>query len=112
MNDTPDGEQQGAGLRHYIDVVLRRWPIVVGIFALAVLVAAILTFTSDSIYRAETKMVIGQGGTLIQPGVVGAIQPYTATMQDLVKSNIVARRVIRNLGLDETPEQLLHEVHT
>src|SRR5262245_48951912 len=103
MNDAVDAEQQGSGLRHSLDVLVRRWRIVVGIFALAVVVAAILTFTSPSIYRAETKMVIGQGGTLIQPGVVGAIQPYTATMQDLVKSNIVARRVIRNLGLDETP---------
>jgi capsular exopolysaccharide synthesis family protein len=94
-------------LRHYLDVLWRRKWIVLSVVAVAVAVAAASSLLRDSVYRAEAKIVVGQGNTLFRPGEANAIEPFTATMSDLAHSNLVAQRVIEQAGLPETPEELL-----
>jgi succinoglycan biosynthesis transport protein ExoP len=103
--------EQGGGLRHQLGVVRRRIWIVV----LLPVVAAGLAYTLSSLqpneYQATSKIVVGQGKGLFQPGVAYAVQPFTATMGNLVKSNVVAQDVIHQLGLrGETPQSLLKKV--
>lgn len=105
-------DENGGGLAAYLDVVRRRKLIVIGVTALAVAAAAALAFSAKPVYRAETKIVIGQGGGLVQPGFANSIQPYTATMSDLISSDIVATNVVNALSLPESPHDLLSHIST
>src|SRR5205823_780504 len=98
MTEPVELEQGSSGLRRYVGVVRRRKWIV-------------LAELQKPVYRAETKIVVGQGNSLFQPTVANAVQPFTATMSDLVESNVVATRVIARLGLHRSPEKLLSKVH-
>jgi polysaccharide biosynthesis transport protein len=113
MNATStDFETAGAGLRHYLDVIRRRKWVVLSITAVCVAAALALSLTQKPVYRAATKIVIGQGGGLVQPGFANSIQPYTATMSDLISSDIVATNVIQALNLRMTPHELLAKIST
>lgn len=95
------------GLRHYLDVVRRRKWLVLFVFGLAVSAAAVVTVSQQSKYKAQTTIVVGQAGGLVQPQNAGAIQPFSATMKELIKSTVVARGVIAAVPLDMRPEQVL-----
>jgi receptor protein-tyrosine kinase len=111
MMELSEPQQTGIGLRHQLDVIKRRKWIIAAVFAVAVLAAALFSTIERATYRAESKLVVGQGNGLFQATVIGnAVQPYTATMADLLKSNDVAERVVRRLQLDQSPQDLLHKV--
>jgi receptor protein-tyrosine kinase len=112
MSDPRDLESAGAGLRHYLDVIQRRKWIVLAITLVCAGTAVGLSYSQKPVYRAATKIVIGQGGGLVQPGFANSIQPYTATMSDLITSEIVAQNVIESLQLDLTPHELLSKIST
>lgn len=105
-------EAAAAGLRHYFDVIRRRKWIVLGVAAVCVAAAVALSLVQKPVYRAETKIVIGQGGGLVQPGFANSIQPYTATMSDLISSDIVAKNVVDSLHLTISPHDLLSKIST
>lgn len=103
--------EQALDLRRYLDVLRRRRWIVLGVTVVAAAAAAAVSLVLvEPTYRAETKIVVGQGNSLFEPGAANAVQPFTATMSDLVQSNLVAAQVIETLGLEESPESLLDEV--
>jgi succinoglycan biosynthesis transport protein ExoP len=106
----PDGDGGGLGLRQYLDVVRRRKWIVLSVVALAVAAALALSLSQQKQYEAQATVVVGQGNTLFPTTASNAVQPFTATMADLVRSNVVADRVISNLGLPESPHELLSKV--
>jgi capsular exopolysaccharide synthesis family protein len=110
VNGQAELEQGGAGLRHQLGVVRRRIWIVVPIPIVAAVLAFVVASVQPNEYQATTKIVVGQGKGLFQPGVAYAVQPFTATMGNLVKSNIVAEQIIGNLGLQETPQTILHRI--
>jgi capsular exopolysaccharide synthesis family protein len=110
MVDALGPEEAGVGLRHYLYVIRRRKWIVVLVTALVVVIAAAFVFHQRSEYAAETTIVVGQGGGLVSPANAGAIQPFSATMTELIKSTVVARAVTSQLGLSLSPEQLLSKV--
>ncbi len=105
--DPSEAEGIEVGLRHYIDVLRRRRWILLSVAAIVVAAAALFSALQQSIYRAESKVVIGQGGGLPQPQFGNQFGPYVATMADLLKSTVVAEAVIRNLELEESPQSLL-----
>jgi capsular exopolysaccharide synthesis family protein len=105
--DGLEPSRSGLGLRQYLEVIRRRKWIVLGLTVIAVGVALAISLSQKKTYEATTKIVVGQGNSLFQPGEANAVQPFTATMGDLVRSNIVATMVIRHLGLSVTPEKLL-----
>lgn len=112
MNEAPETQQLGLGLRHQLDVIRRRKWIVLSVLATAIGAAALFSAIERSTYRAESKILIGQAGSLPSPTSAGQItQTYTATMADLLKSNDLAARVIKRLGLESrTPEDVLKKV--
>jgi capsular exopolysaccharide synthesis family protein len=105
-----DSTGTGLGLRHYLDVIRRRKLIVLLVLAIAVVAAVVVTQLQTPKYRATTKIVIGQGQGLFSPTLANAFQPFSATMSDLLESNVVARKVIANLALDESEESLLAKI--
>jgi succinoglycan biosynthesis transport protein ExoP len=102
--------EPASGLGQYLAVLWRRKWIVVGTVVLAVAAAALFTARQSPAYKAKTTLVVGQSGGLVQPQNAGAIQPFSATMQELIKSSVVAQEVIRALGLKQSPESLLGEI--
>jgi receptor protein-tyrosine kinase len=77
---------------------------------MAIGAAAAFSALQQPRYRAETKIVVGQGNSLFQPTVSSAVQPFTATMGDLVKSRIVALDAIKRLGIAMSPQALLSKL--
>ncbi len=110
MSDARQPEEAGIGLRQYLDVVRRRKWIVISITALAVGASAFLTLSEQSIYQAEATIAVGQGKGLFSPQNGNSIQPFSATMKELLESDVVARGVIKDLKLPLTPSQLLGKV--
>jgi len=74
----------------------------------AILVASAVTFLPKPVYRASAKLVVGQGGALLQGSQSGgsAADTITHTMADLVTSDVVARRTIERGGLIMSPGRL------
>lgn len=98
-------------LRHYIDVLRRQWWVIVVVAGVAIVVAALIAATSyQAEYRASMKMVVGQGGSVLQPQYGANVQPFTQTMTSLAESDVVASTVIEDLGLKITPRQLLNRL--
>jgi tyrosine-protein kinase len=111
MIEASETQQLGLGLRHQLDVVRRRKWIVLSVLATAMAAAALFSAIERATYRSESKILIGQAGSLPSPTSAGQItQTYTATMADLLKSNDLAVRVIARLGLARAPEAVLKKV--
>lgn len=105
-------------LRHYLHVLRRQGWLILLTLAVALGVAAVITKTQDSVYQSSTKIVVGQGGivigkngSLFEPALTSDVNRFTATMTNLLKSNVVAQTVISDLGLRMTPEKLLSRLH-
>ena len=75
----------------------------------APLVALAVTETESPTYKATMKVVVGQAGGVFQPQFGNAVDPFTQTMTNLFKSDVVARRTIQRLGLPVTPTTLLSD---
>jgi non-specific protein-tyrosine kinase len=103
-------DQAGAGLRRYFEVIRRRKWIVLAVLIAAVGAAAALSIVQAKKYRADSKILIGQGGTLPQVQFGNTFQVFVATMADLLQSEVVAQGVVDNLDLKESPAQLLRRV--
>jgi len=112
MSDSGDGdaERGGLALSHSVRVIRRRRWVIVAMLAAAIAAAALFSFLQQSVYSAEAKIVIGQGNTMFQPQNGNAVQPFTATMADLIMSEVVAKDVISNLRLTTSPSALLSNV--
>jgi capsular polysaccharide biosynthesis protein/cellulose biosynthesis protein BcsQ len=96
--------------RRQLEFLKRQLGIIALVTALTVSTAAAVSFTQPKVYRASTKIVVGQGGSL-QPQFGNVVQPFTQTMSSLLLSDIVATRVIRNLGLNGSSSDLLENIH-
>src|SRR5437870_3149033 len=110
MAETHIAGEPTIGLRQYLEILWQRKLTVVVIVLLALGAAVAFTLRQQPEYRARTTIVVGQAGGLVQPQNAGAIQPFSATMQELIKSTVVARQVISTLHLVETPEGLLGNI--
>ena len=73
----------------------------------AIAASALYLTTQHSVYRASMKILVGQGGGQFQATNPGAVDPFTQTMADLFKSDVVATKVISDLNLQLTPRDLL-----
>jgi succinoglycan biosynthesis transport protein ExoP len=96
-------------LRHYLRLLRSQAWLVVLLPALTLAVTAALVFSQSSVYRATMKIVVAQSGGQSQPDF--GSQQLSQTMKTLIESDVVAREVIRNVGLDTTPPKLLKKVH-
>ena len=98
-------------LSHYAQL-LRRQALLVGlVFVVAVGSAAAVVSQQTSIYRASSKIVVGQNGGVFQAQFGSAVDPFTQTMTNLLKSEIVAKNVVKNLHLRISTKELLKRTH-
>src|SRR5262245_42296530 len=103
-------QSQPSGRRQF-DFIKRQAGLIALVTVLSIAAAAALSLSQPKVYRAQTTIVVGQGGGIFQPQYGNVFQPFTQTMSSLLKSDVVANSVIRELGLDETPKSLLSHVN-
>lgn len=92
-------------LGRYVRLIGRLW-LVATVTIVCVGAAAAYTDLQKPVYRASMKIVVGQGSSFFQPDTANAIEPFTQTMGDLLKSAVVASRVIDRLQLSIDPATL------
>lgn len=98
-------------LRKYIDVLVKHWKLIVIITGTAVVVAALVSFLSPSIYeaRASVLMTKARSDIVLEPKYLTEFQQDSASasiqqaLLALVKSPSVANQVIEQLGDKLTP---------
>src|SRR5436190_3176396 len=96
--------------RRQLEFLKRQLWLIALVASVTVAVAAAVSLTQKNVYRANSKIFVGSSGTL-NPQFGPNIQPFTQTMSSLLTSDIVAKRVVQNLGLNETTESVLHHLH-
>ncbi|MDQ3956135.1 MAG: Wzz/FepE/Etk N-terminal domain-containing protein [Actinomycetota bacterium] len=100
-------EEQARQLSDYIAIIRRRFWLIVLILAVTVGAATAYTLTRPPVYRSSMKILVGQGEGALGADLVGATEELTQTASDLLETDIVARTVIDDLGLDISSTQLL-----
>ena len=96
-------ELAGPDLRAQVAVLRRRWLLIVAVTAVAAGVAAAVTYARTPLHRAETKVLVAQGGN------AGSVA-FARTLKDLVRSNIVAQNVVQDLRLQLSAGRLLDKL--
>lgn len=82
------------------------------IVAVTITVAAALavTFLSSDVYRAQMTLAVGTSGDVISPELGSETQAVVNTVSQLVRSNVVAEKVIGRLRLNQTPTKFLQKL--
>jgi succinoglycan biosynthesis transport protein ExoP len=111
MTLSPNVSQPQPAARRQVDFLKRQAPLIVFVTWAALAAAAAVSFTQANVYRASTKIVVVPGAGGLDPRLGPVIQPFTQTLSPLAKSDVVANRVIQDLGLNETTESLLKDLH-
>jgi capsular exopolysaccharide synthesis family protein len=92
-------------LRHYLQILRRQAWIVVLVPAVTLAATFALLELRDPVYRASTTLIVGEPRGDFPP-VLGS-SSVTRTMTNLLKSDLIARSVIRKQRLNMSSEKLL-----
>lgn len=84
-----------------------RWPVLAGALA-GIAAAVVVTLLQDSTYRADASIALVRQGQ--PPGSDPAVADAAEAAAELFHSRAVAESAVRNLRLDESPEELLERV--
>lgn len=96
-------------LSYYLRILRRQWWLVALILVLTLGTTGILLYAQAKQYRATMKIVVAQSGGQSEPDF--GSQQISQTMKTLIESDVVARQVIRNVGLDTTPQELVKKLN-
>jgi len=100
-----DAEEEYMSLTQLLLVLRARWKSSLTVFALLVGLTLIVSLLLPKQYRASASVVIDMKPDPIAGMVFGAMVPaYVATQIDVIRSERVAQRVIKNLKLTESPQ--------
>jgi receptor protein-tyrosine kinase len=105
----PEGSA-AAALRQYVAVIRRQAWVIILVTVACAAAAVVVSTRQDPVYRASTKIVVGQGRALFGPDVSFAVEPFTQTMTELLQSDVVAERVIREQNLPISAQELLSRI--
>ena len=109
---TPRGTESESGtvdLHDYYRVVRKRWRTIAACTLLLVALAALMTLSSPKTYQARTQLFVSTSGgsdstQLLQGNVF--TQQRVKSYADLINTPTVLNRVIKQLGLDMSPDAL------
>jgi succinoglycan biosynthesis transport protein ExoP len=105
--------EKGHTLREYIDILLRRKWWIIGTFLTIVVLAGVYTYTRTPIYRTTAMMEITADNPGTQVSADGRMsgaggwfmaQKFQETQNKILKSQSLAKRVIKALNLQEHPD--------
>jgi polysaccharide biosynthesis transport protein len=97
-----------ADTRELGGMLRRQWLVILLCTALGVGAAVLAMRLPEPLYRASTKVVVGQEGSLFNPEVEsGSVaDSFTQTVADLVTSDVVAREAIGRAGVSTSSRKL------
>jgi capsular exopolysaccharide synthesis family protein len=106
MDAMESGERSAQDL---VGLVRRRWRALVALVVVGAVVGALVSMLQVPYYSAEAQVLIQNRAQVDEPG--RAMDPEeVATQADVVTSDAVTRRVIDDLDLSTTPDDLLDRV--
>lgn len=113
---TPVQEEQVIDLREVVLAFKKRWPMLLGLPAAAVLIAALLSFfILTPIYRASTTLMVsktyqGENGPVMQYNDILMANQLVKTYSEIAKSRAVLEKVIEREKLPITPDELSKQI--
>jgi succinoglycan biosynthesis transport protein ExoP len=107
----PAPEETYRTLSDYLSIIRRRLLLIALVALVTIGAAAILTYRQPTLYRSGMKLVVGVKGGLFPTDVGNVADQFTQTMSDLLQSEVVASRAIRDLHLSMSPQELLSRLH-
>jgi capsular polysaccharide biosynthesis protein/MinD-like ATPase involved in chromosome partitioning or flagellar assembly len=110
MNPSTNVPQAQPAARRQVEFLKRQLWLIVLVVVAALAAAAGTSIKQPKVYRASSKIFVGPSGTL-NPQFGNTIQAFTQTMSSLLVSDIVAKQVIGDLGLNQTTENVLGHLH-
>jgi capsular exopolysaccharide synthesis family protein len=107
---TPSKSQGPAReLRHYINVLRKRWRVVTTVLVVGLTVAFVYTLRQPKIFEASCSLVIESTAPQVLEGVKDVIEmaastrEFYTTQYRIIRSHEIAQRVIDRLGLASDP---------
>lgn len=103
-------QKEGLNLRNYLLVLLRRIWVIITCFVVIVTIVTIKSYKDTPIYRTSVQLLIeSENPNVISFDEVVQTNPYVdrayiQTQLKILQSRTVARRVIRSLKLEDSPE--------
>lgn len=94
-------------LRHYLNVLRKRWRVLSGVLVASLAVAFVYTVRQPKIYEATCSLVIESSAPQVLEGVKDVIEmaassrEFYTTQYRIIKSVEIAQRVIDRLGLED-----------
>ncbi len=93
----------------YIEITLRRWKLVFGVFFGVMIVAVIIALISDSFYTSSAKIEVEQKQSKLNDNVYGnpdyvEFKNYLVTQEQIFKSESLADDLMRRMHLEESTE--------
>ena len=101
----PEMQEEEIDLREYINVLLKRKGIIILIFLIAMITAALVSyFALSPVYQASTVFSIAK--------IDGRAVINITEALEIIKSNVVLDEIISRMGLEETAKQLSSQITT
>jgi len=101
----PELHEEEIDLREYINVLLKRKGIIIIIFLIAIITAALVSyFTLSPVYQASTVFSVAK--------IDGRPVINITEALEIMRSNVVLDEVINRMGLEETAKQLSSQIIT
>ena len=97
-------------LRQYLRFLKRHAWLIVLVPLVAIALAWFFVSRQTSVYRAEMGIIVAQAGGSGQPQIGGTA--LTQTMQNIIESDVIARRVAGGLDLQVESSDLLKKIKT
>ena len=97
-------------LRQYLGFLKRHAWLIVLVPVVAIALAWLFVSRQTSVYRAEMGIIVAQAGGTGQPQIGGTA--LTQTMQNIITSDVIARRVAGGLDLPVESSDLLKKIKT
>ena len=95
-------------LKQFLLILRARWRIAIGIFAFIVIAGLLMSLLMPKQYTATAAVVVDAKADPVEGVVLSAqmLTGYIATQVDIISSERVAQRVVKNLKLDQVPETI------
>ena len=107
---TPPLQESTPPLRQYLGFLKRHAWLIVLVPVVAIALAWLFVSRQTSVYRAEMGIIVAQAGGTGQPQIGGTA--LTQTMQNIITSDVIARRVAGGLDLPVDSSDLLKKIKT
>lgn len=104
----PDESESEINFMEYLNLVLAQKWIVITVLAITVAISAVWTLTRPKLYRSTMRIAINSTPQITADSPFGTnwweMERYIRDQEQILKTELLAERVVARLGLEEHPE--------